>query len=198
MQFVKDSLEIHELVRNMFEWSDEAVTVTDFEPDENALKNGHYSDLDEKFHRRVMRSMRRSGFFTKAFIRNYDSVWHTVRTHTRLGYHPWPVDDTPPWGLYRPWCDCMESIPNFWYYVYTVEMKIIDNKRAYFFWTWGDDNYSRARAEKSWGKWKISYLNGLDIRHYKKPKDEIATPLHLEEYDIRTMTPHELDSIIGF
>ena len=167
----KDEEEIQNLIRQVLKWADSKWA--DSEPsmlsdDQDSI----YIGFNLNVHEKDVDKLRKTGFFAKEFIENYDKIILTLDKKLRNNeYGEWLVGDLPPFNFasdYSPWCNCQDNLSPW----DDVEIEVIElnNDKAQLVWKWGESDYSnendsyKFRTVKENGKWKISYMEGFDFK----------------------------------
>ncbi len=152
----------------MLYWADTILPALEDE-DEEA-----YIGFDLNQHKKNLKQMEKTHFFTAAFIENYNQIIETLDKGLRDDKHEqWLVGDLPTFSFANganPWCNCQDNLD--WN---TVDVKIlsIDNQKADLEWFWNNANSSdeswsnfryHFRAVKENNQWKIDYMEGFDLK----------------------------------
>ncbi len=74
--FEADSVQIQDLVRNLYEWHNTKSTNIDFTPLETT--DSSYSGLDMKRHAERIIELKSTNLFTNEFIKNYDNLAKSI------------------------------------------------------------------------------------------------------------------------
>ena len=124
--------------------------------------------------------MKTTGFFSNEFINNYNEIIRVLyRKMKDKEIAPFSTGEIPPFGFDTdadPWCDCQDvpyDNPNA-YGLVDVHIIELNSESGKLYWTWGSlpKNVSadwktityKFNVKKEDGKWKISYLQGFDIK----------------------------------
>ena len=169
----KDEEEIQNLIRNVLKWADTENSI-DILPALTDEEDSLYIGFDMKRHEENLNKLRKTDFFAKEFIENYNQIIRTLDKKMRSKeYDEWLVGDLPTFGFSNDedvWCSCQdypydEGDPNAW----NVEVKVVrlnsENGELEYTWdksTWADFKY-KFKVVKENGKWKISYMEGFDF-----------------------------------
>jgi hypothetical protein len=143
-------------------------------------KDSVYIGFDLKKLKENLDTLKATNLFSAGFIENYDQIILTLDTGLRTNrYVKWSTGELPTFSFANdvdPWCLCQDvpyDKPNAWD---LVEVKIIklNNEKGELYWTWGNPELNSAPdwkdftykfgVEKENGKWKISYLQGFDLK----------------------------------
>jgi hypothetical protein len=165
-----DKEEIQNLIRKALHWADSANL--DLLP--AIAENGDtvYTGFDFEIVEQNLNKLRETGFFSKAFIDNYNQIMLTIDKKIKAAeYSYWLVGDMPPFNFtsdVNPWCYCQE-IPddkrNSWDLVKVTIIKL-DKDSCDLTWTWGQAGWSDYEyslgAKKENGRWTISHMQGFD------------------------------------
>ncbi len=171
--------EIEHLIRDVYTWYD----------NKNLTSIGMISDLRDSMYvgynllelDLATKDLVESDFFTNEFIENYATIHLAVDKKLKKKEIEWLVGDFPNFGGdAEPWCNCQDApfdLPNPWSKI-EIETLYLADKKGDFYWKWGGlkantapDWYSfkyHFRVEKIGGKWKISYLEGLNLEDFTR------------------------------
>jgi hypothetical protein len=179
-QIMTDEEQIQNLIRNVLKWADTKNAVnlwTLLADDKDSLCIG----LNMKEHKKSLNKLKKTDFFAKEFIENYNQIIQTLDKKIRNNeFGEISLDGLPPFIFasdINPWCSCQEypyEDPNVW----DVEIEIIslNNEKGELKYKCGE----KAIADPKWGqdmkdfrykfsvkrednKWKISYMEGFDL-----------------------------------
>jgi hypothetical protein len=176
----KDKQEIQKLIRNLLVWAEGRKGVPDLLPFVINRQNGTVTSFDLSKLKIVDDSLKITGFFSKEFINNYNQIIQVLdRKMKDKEIAPFSTGEIPPFGFDTdadPWCDCQDvpyDNPNA-YGLVDVHIIELNNESGKMYWTWGSlpKDVSpdwrtvtyKFNVTKEGGKWKISYLQGFDIK----------------------------------
>jgi hypothetical protein len=176
----KDKQEIQKLMRNLLAWAEDGKAVPDLLPFVINRQDSTVTGFDLDKLKGIDDSLKNTGFFSKEFINNYNQIIQLLDSQMKdKEIAPFSTGEIPPFGFHTdsdPWCDCQDvpyDNPNAYS---LVDVRIIDlnNKSGNLYWTWGSlpKDVSpdwrtftyKFNVIKENGKWKISYLQGFDIK----------------------------------
>jgi hypothetical protein len=112
-----------------------------------------------------------SRLFDREFIDNYGEIVLDIDRKIKNKEISWKKGDLPPYERVDPWCKCSdEPSDNPWDKIEFIFLAI-DKNNATLTWTWGNSDWSKdfnykVRVKKTGGSWKISYLEGFDIKEF--------------------------------
>ncbi len=164
--------EIKTLIRQVLYWAD--TNRFDLLPALEDEEEETYIGFDLNQHKKNLKQMEKTNFFTAAFIENYNQIIETLDKGLRDDKNEkWLVGDLPTFSFANganPWCNCQDNLD--WN---TVDVKIlsIDNQKADLEWFWNNANSSdeswsnfryHFRAVKENNQWKIDYMEGFDLK----------------------------------
>lgn len=161
-----DSIEISTLIKNMYKWYETKSLKGEFIPTTNNPKDSTYSGIDWKAHESRMIDFAKTHFFAKDFLNNYQKIALYIDKELKQGHSKWLIGDMSPFGPDAdPWCNCQDNPDNYWVKITITDIKSLKDFVT-FKWTWGDNFYYSVRVKKELGAWRISYLEGFDIKKY--------------------------------
>jgi hypothetical protein len=172
----EDKTEIQSLIREVLKWTDSKKSIN-LLPTIADSNDSIYIGFDIDQLNQNLIQLKKTDFFSKAFIDNYNQIVLTLDRKLKANefeYGPWLVGDMPPFNFasdVNPWCLCQDNMD--WN---LVEIQhTIDNE---YRWTWGglnqdthqswEDFSYKFRVTKEESNWKISYLEGFNINEIKK------------------------------
>jgi hypothetical protein len=180
----KDKQEIQKLMRNLLVWAEGGKEVPDLLPFVLNRQDSTVTGFDLGKLKGVDDSLKNTGFFSREFINNYNHIIQLLDKRMKdKEIAPFSTGEIPPFGFHTdadPWCDC-QDVPYggenaFIVAANLVEVHIIElnNESGKMYWTWGSlpkdvspdwktVSY-KFNVEKEGGKWKVSYLQGFDIK----------------------------------
>ncbi|TFF40799.1 hypothetical protein [Mucilaginibacter psychrotolerans] len=180
----KDKQEIQKLMRNLLVWAEEGKKVPDLLPFVINPRDSTVTGFDLGKLKGVDDSLRITGFFSKEFIDNYNQIIQVLDGKMRdKEIAPFSTGEIPPFAFdsdVDPWCDC-QDVPYDGANAFSVAANLVEvhivnlNKESgRMYWTWGSlpKDVSpdwrtvtyKFSVKKEGGKWKISYLQGFDIK----------------------------------
>jgi len=170
----KDEIEIRDLIRKVLKWADAKENSFYILPVFTDEEDSIYVGFDMKELEGNLNVLKKTGFFAKEFIENYNQIIRTLDKKMRSKeYDEWLVGDLPTFGFSNDenaWCSCQdypydEGDPNAW----NVEIKIIrlNNENGDLEWTWDKSTWAdfkyKFKVVKENNKWKISYMEGFNF-----------------------------------
>jgi len=175
-----DKEEIQSLIRNMLVWAENSKGILDLLPFVINKQDSTVTSFDLSKLKEVDDSFKTTGFFSKEFINNYNQIIQTLdRKMKNKEIAPFSPTEIPPFGFDTdadPWCDCQDvpyDNPNA-YSLVDVHIIELSNESGKMYWTWGSLPKGvspdwktvtyKFNVTKEGGKWKISYLQGFDIK----------------------------------
>ncbi|WP_029268741.1 hypothetical protein [Flavobacterium sp. KJJ] len=168
--FASDNQQLEILIRKAYEWIETKSTKTDFDVVENK-KGDKYVGLNLKAHNKKLEELKKSNFFSKQFLDNYNKIGLKIGDNLKTNKIEYFVGDLPPYGNdTNYWCDCQDNPEGYWKTLKINNLKIETNK-ASFYWTWTEWKETpkyKVKAVKENGIWKIDYLEGLDYNSLTK------------------------------
>ena len=164
----------------MLLWAEDHKEVPDLLPFVINRRDSTVTGFDLDKLKGVDDSLKTTGFFSKEFIDNYNEIVRVLyRKMKDREIAPFPTGEVPPFGFDTdtdPWCDCQDvpyDNPNA-YGLVDVHIIELNGESGKLYWTWGSlpKNVSadwktvayKFNVKKEDGKWKISYLQGFEIK----------------------------------
>jgi hypothetical protein len=176
----KDKQQIQKLIRDVMIWAEDDKEVPDLLPFVVNRQDSTVTGFDLDKLKGIDDSLKTTGFFSEEFIRNYNQIIQLLyRKMKDKEIAPFSTGEIPPFDFDTeadPWCNCQE-VPYDNPDPYSlVEVHIIElnNESGKMYWTWGNlpkdaspgwgSVTYKFNMTKEDGKWKISYLQGFDIK----------------------------------
>lgn len=163
-----DKTQIKNLVIRVLKWHDKNGVLNGFEPIFNP-NDSLAIGMDLKVLQNELDNFTKTKLFDKEFVENYSKIVKTIDKKIRNKEISFMDGDMPPYAGADPWCNC-QDIPydNPWDKI-DVKFISIDKDNAELTWTWGASDWSKdfdykVKVKKTEGTWKISYLQGFDIK----------------------------------
>ena len=151
------------LLRNLYQWQETKSSNNDFNVNS---KDSLYISLNLKDHQIRLDELKKTGFFSKNFVENYNKIGLKIDSGLKSGELEWAVGELPPFGNdANPWCDCQDNPENYWKTL-TIQKIKINGDVADLTWTWGNDFEYKVTAVKDNNSWKIDYLEGFDFDNF--------------------------------
>lgn len=177
---IKDKREIQKLIRNSLVWAEDHKSVPDLLPFVVNRQDSTVTSFDLTKLKGIDDSLKTTGFFSKEFIDNYNQIIEVLNKKMKSKeIAPFSTGDIPPFVFDTdsdPWCDCQDipyDSPNA-YGLVDVHIMELNNESGKMYWTWGSlpkgvsSDWKTVTYKfnviKEGGKWKISYLQGFDIK----------------------------------
>ena len=169
-----DKEEIKSLIKNVLLWSESKETI-ELLPVLTDSNDSVYIGFDLKKHEENLDKLRKTGFFSKEFIENYNQIILTLDKKLRnKEYDEWLVGDLPTFTFasdINPWWAGQDHLD--WKLV-EVEIVNLNNQTGELNWTYGKpgaeyDSYWREfksyfKVVREGNKWKISYMEKFNNR----------------------------------
>jgi hypothetical protein len=165
-QLNTDDIDITALMKKVLKWQ-ESNSAGDFEVITENPDDEIYSGINWTAHEKRMKLLSSMKFFTKGFLDNYHKIALQIDKDLKENPEKYYVGEMPPFGGgANPWCNCQDT-PEDVTDIQIVDLKV-DENLATFKWKWNEweDLYS-VRAKKEGDIWKISYLEGFEIKKFK-------------------------------
>jgi hypothetical protein len=161
----EDSLELTMLVRDIYKWYETDGANPDFyySKSDSFLTGMDWTKNNERFEKIKM-----TGFFDTTFLNNLNHIARQIDGYIKNDTVKYETTLMPPWldGA-NDWCNCQMTAPgNYWEAMTISDLKIYSDS-ADLKWTWGHDFYYNLKAKRVDNKWKVSYLEGLDMKDYE-------------------------------
>lgn len=165
---VTDSTALVKVIRNMYQWYETSGLQGDFLPAAVSETDNAYKAIDWNIHAQKVVAIKKSTFFSAAFIEEYSKIAFSIDSILRAGNMKWQVGDLSPFSNGADaWCDCQDSPERYWE---TMNITIIDinQTEATANWTWPGKAPYEIKAVKENNEWKIKWMQGLNYSDYKK------------------------------
>ncbi|MEO8887359.1 MAG: hypothetical protein ABI367_14945 [Mucilaginibacter sp.] len=176
----KDKQDIQTLIRSLLLWAEDHKGVPDLLPFVINRQDSTVTGFDLTKLKGVDDSLKTTGFFSEEFINNYNQIVQMLdRRMKNKKIAPFSTGEIPPFGFNTdadPWCDCQDvpyESPNA-YNLVDVHIIELNSEGGKMYWTWGSLPKGvspdwrtvtyKFNVTKEYGKWKISYLQGFDIK----------------------------------
>jgi len=164
-----DSAEVITLMKDVYRWHDKNQgSLTDFLV---IVKDSFQVGLDYDTLTRTMDVLKQTNYFSSTFLSNYKKLADLVN-HKLISANPKYLNEINfDFQDADPWTNFQDSEPGYW-----DTFKITDYKStadsASLKWliqtnNWSSEAYSVGFSKEN-GKWKVSYLEGFDLKKYNK------------------------------
>lgn len=161
-----DSLALTSLVRKVYQWYETQSTKEEFPPIVGKKQDSLYVGIDWKGYQLRQKELLKTSFFTQFFLQNHQKIANYIDKELSGGREWLMGDMSPIEPEANPWCNCQDSPDNYWKRLKIQRLKI-NNNVASFDWTWGKKFAYHVQAQKENNIWKISYLEGFDLKKYR-------------------------------
>ncbi len=208
----KDKAEIKQLIRKALKWVDKESSLHLY-PLLKENPTGFYLGFDLDEHKKNLKKLESSQFFSAAFFDNYNNIYQALDRKLRDKEIEWRVGELPPFGNNaNPWCNCQDvpyDKPNPWE---SIEVDFVgdENGRVSALWTWGSlkgeveeelkKHPYRFDVVKEKGKWKIDYLEGFDFDVFTSVDEPVGSQQNFDKFkamlDNCGMTFQEPDGVV--
>lgn len=167
-----NKVQIEKLIKNANAWGDSkngSSGITYYTIDK---KTGICTGVDIKKHLLELKKLKISGYFSAAFIENFNQIGLKLDQMIKTKEMPdWkPSEEIGPFGDSSPWCNCQEGGDRK-----KIQIQIItlNDQEGSLSWTWSEPEYSKGfeyqfKVVKENGKWKIAYMEGFDFERNTK------------------------------
>lgn len=163
-----DRTQIEKLIKSVNSWGGSAngsYGITYYTIDK---KTGNCTGIDRKKHQLELVKFKKSGYFSAAFVENYNQIGvkqdQLIKTKKIPAWKP--SEEVNPFRNSSPWCNCQDGGD-----MKKIKIKIIalEQNKGHLSWTWSEPEYSKGfeyhfKVVKENGKWKIAYLEGFDFK----------------------------------
>ena len=161
-----DTLGLTNFVRNLYKWHETKSLQIDFDPTTGQEQDSLYIGIDWNKHKKRLKELEETNFFSKNFFDNYNHIAETVDKELKNKSGKWFVGELSPYGKdANPWCDCQDNPKNYWKTLKILNAKK-ENNDIKFSWTWNNKSNYIIIATKTNGSWKVKYLQGFDYKEY--------------------------------
>jgi hypothetical protein len=168
---VEDSILLTNLVKTLYKWHvTQKLTFEGFKPVKLNPTDTLYKGIDLFENQKSVDELRGTGLFADSFLKDYRNIALRMDKELRDGSSLWPDGELPTFNEdVDPWCNCQDSpIDNYWTIIKLTNIQI-NNNEAQFNWEWDSNTKShpyKMRAVNENGSWKISYMQGYDMKAY--------------------------------
>ncbi len=174
----KDSLEILNLVRNVYKWKENNPQLTTCFNIGLVSKNGEkYIGIDWKEYEKNVKLFNSSGYFSTEFVEFYKKTLNHIDNKIKNNEYEWNVGEYPPFGTgVNEWCHCQDyPIDNYWEKLEIQDIKLISKNKASLIWNWGKEikwdwhNNKKGyplKVIKENEKWRVLKLDGFETKYY--------------------------------
>jgi hypothetical protein len=161
-----DSVKITALVRSLYKWHETAPRPDGFVPLKKNPVDTLNTSMDLAANNKAIKELKETGLFADDFLTDYRNIAVRMDKELRDGSSLWPDGEMPTFNDdVDEWCNCQDNPDNYWEKLTLVDLKF-NNDEADFKWTWGNNFFYHTKAKKVAGIWKISYLEGFDMKWY--------------------------------
>ncbi len=128
----KDSLEIQNLVRNVYKWKEKHKQLrTCFNIGLLDEKGNQYIGIDWKEYNKIANLLKKSTYFSSEFIKSYENTLKYIDSNIKKNTYqsPWYFGELPPFGTdANEWCHCQDyPSENYWENLEIRHIKIKNN-----------------------------------------------------------------------
>jgi len=162
-----DSTALVSLVIKLLKWHESDSNLSmDFDVKKTSPADSIYSGIDWTVHKKRMTELSNTNFFTDSFLSNYHHIALYLDQELKSNKTKYREGDLPPYGGDgNEWCNCQDFPGDIWKNLKITDLKM-NGDSANFKWNWGDELYYSVKTKKENGSWKISYLEGFDIKKF--------------------------------
>jgi len=163
-----DSVKLTALIRKLYKWRQTDTLKHDgFKPLKRNANDTLYTSIDLDENQKAIEELKQTGLFASPFLNDYRRVAERMDKELRDGSSLWPEGELSTFGDDSDeWCNCQDfPVDDYWNIITLTKIKITGNE-ANFKWTWGGNYFYDVKAIKEDGNWKISYLQGFDMKAY--------------------------------
>lgn len=167
----EDSILLTNLVKTLYKWHvTQKLTFDGFKPVKLDPADTLYKGIDLLENQKSVDELRGTGLFADSFLKNYRNIALRMDKELRNGSSLWADGELPTFNDdVDPWCNCQDSpIDNYWTIIKLKDISI-NGSVASFNWAWPGDTEGqpyKMRTVKENGSWKISYMQGYDMKAY--------------------------------
>lgn len=171
---IEDSLLLTNLVKTLYKWHlTQKLTFDGFKPVQINAADTLFKGIDLFENQKSVDELRGTGLFAESFLKNYRNIALRMDKELRDGSSIWPTNGDPPTfdNEVDAWCSCQDEPINDYWKIIKLKNISITNNEAQFNWVW--DGYPdfknfayKMAAIKQDGNWKISYMQGYDLKAY--------------------------------
>lgn len=114
--YLSDRQQLEELIRKAYDWVETKNSDHGFLP-AAPKKGSKYKMLSSQLLRERLEELKKTNFFSKEFLDNYNKIGLKLDENLRRNKYPygWQVGDMPPFGNgASPWCNCQDYPDEYW------------------------------------------------------------------------------------
>jgi hypothetical protein len=163
----KDKEEIQKLIQQVLSWSESKESIG-LLPVLTDRKDSIYIGFDMNQLKVNIFKLRGTNFFANEFIENYNQIILALDRKLRSKeFETWMVGDLPTFVFandINPWCLCQGYFSEEFQ---DIEIIKISSKSGEFVWKWANNSSwkdFKFMVIKEDDKWKISYMEGFDLK----------------------------------
>ncbi|GAA4313147.1 hypothetical protein GCM10023183_32570 [Nibribacter koreensis] len=161
-----DSVQLTAFTRSFYKWYEQKGRKPDFIPVRKSTKDSAYMGIDWKAHNIRVTELKNTGFFSNAFLDNYQRIAERIDQKLKSGEEVWLVGEMSPFGPdANAWCNCQDTKEKYWETL-TIQDFQRGSGKATFQWTWGDAFTYAIKTEHVQNKWFISEMEGFQFENY--------------------------------
>jgi hypothetical protein len=176
--FTKDSIQLTELVRQVYKWH-MTNPLNEFPYKYEKPVENIFTGIDWVTYNKNIEIFKKTNFFTDQFLSIHKAIALNIDSSIKKADIKWRNmnDGIPLWDLDADaWCGCQDYPDNYWEILTLSNLKI-ENNTASFYWTWDkaqnfDSHKYRMTAKKIGNQWRIDSLEGFNyygsVEHYDK------------------------------
>jgi hypothetical protein len=160
-----DSIDLTSLIIKLLRWH-ETDNFHDFDVTISKQTDSTYSEIDWNAHKKRLEELKKTNLFNKDFIENYHGIALYIDEELRQNTIKYYIGETSPYDKgFNEWCNC-QDYPDKW--EDNLKIFIINQCQdsIVFQWAWNEDDKYLVKAKKGDIEWKISYLEGFDIKSF--------------------------------
>jgi hypothetical protein len=176
----EDSILLTNLVKNLYKWhATQKLKYDGFRPIKLNPADTLFKAIDLEENQKAINELKTTGLFADDFLKDYRNIAVRMDEELRDGSSLWVEGDLPTFNDdVDEWCNCQDEPADDYWSIIKIKDISINSNHAQFKWTWGDNFAYDVKAVNENGNWKISYLQGFDMKAYnwgwwKENKDKI-------------------------
>jgi hypothetical protein len=156
---------LHTLIVKLLNWSKNDKN-RDFVVNDDNPKDSIIRYLNWDLHKKRIKELEKTTFFTKAFLANYQKIADHLAKQLKQNKEAYVQGEIPPY-LHdgNEFCGCQDYPENIQKDIKITGLKLNGNIATFQF-SWLDGNFNKTTAVKQNNIWKIDFLENLTTKEF--------------------------------